>query len=242
VTVLVTPPDVVTPDVAVTPEVWAEEITAAWQNQVEDIFKVGDLLVSAQEALRPGDWKAMVKARLPFNRQTAFKLQKIARDQRLRVSHGKLPAHWATLYELTRLTDAQFGAGVSSGAINARMQRNDIKALRGDQPTNRRSPNLREQLAEANREIERLRRSGGDLFGANDSPRDIATVLVNTINSPDKIERIIKACRDLLRERRRQERATRGDAVMANEQQRFININRQPDPAVATPQGGKTND
>jgi hypothetical protein len=188
---------------------WARQITEAWQKQIPGIFEVGDLLVRAQAELRHGEWTAMVKNDLPFNRQTAFKLQKIANDARLRhVSHGKhLPAHWATLYELTTLTPAQFNAGISSSAINARMQRKDVKELRGDQPvTSRRErrPSLREQLAEARQEIERLTRSGGDLFNASDSARDIAAVLVRTNIGPDKAERVITEWRRLLRERARQ--------------------------------------
>jgi hypothetical protein len=193
-------------------EDWASLISGAWQSQIPSIIRVGVHLVDAQAALPRGEWKALVKSHLPFNRQTAFKLQKIGSDARLQgVSPGKhLPTHWTLLYELTKLTNVQLREGLRTGVINAKMRREDIKTLRGDRPPTPRPrrQNVREQLAEAEREIDRLRRSGGDLFGANDSPRDIATVLVNTINSPSKIKRIIKECNKLLRERARQEQAS----------------------------------
>jgi hypothetical protein len=184
---------------------WARQITEAWQQQVASIFEVGDMLVQAQAELRHGEWTAMVKNDLPFNRQTAFKLQKIASNQQLRnVSPGKLPAHWTLLYGLATLDADQFEAGISSGAINAGMARKDIRELRGEEPRERR-PGLREQLAAARQEIERLRRAGGDLFNANDSDRDIAAVLDNTIPNPNKAKRVMTEWRRRLRERERQE-------------------------------------
>jgi hypothetical protein len=180
---------------------WATRIKEAWQKQVPAIFEIGVLLESAKAELRRGEWNAMVKNDLPFNRQTAFKLQKIASDDRLRnVSPGKLPAHWTLLYELTRLTDEQFEHGVATGVINARMQRKDIKELRGDQPRVRR-PGLREQLAEAQQEIEQLTRMGGNLFNADTPAPEVARVLVRANFSPSKVNSIITEWRRLLRER-----------------------------------------
>jgi hypothetical protein len=42
-----------------------------------------------------------------------------------------LPAAWAILYELTKLSDEQFDNGINSGVINPQMQRKDVNALRG---------------------------------------------------------------------------------------------------------------
>lgn len=149
----------------------------------------------------------MVKNDLPFNRQTAFKLQKIASDDRLRdVSPGKLPAHWTMLYGLTTLTREQFDNGIATGAINARMQRRDIKALCGDQPTAIRRPNLRDQLSEAHREIERLTRMGGNLFDANTPAPEVVAVLSNTNFSDSKVDRIMTDWRRVEREKRQRRR------------------------------------
>jgi hypothetical protein len=192
-------------------DMFAARITEAWQEQVPSILEVGKLLADAKRDLHHGEWMRLVKTKLPFGQSTANRLMKIRNCDHLRNwAHGpnllKLPACWRTLHELTKLTRAQFEAGLTSGVINARMQRKDVKPLRGEEPVpaNRR-PSLREQLAEQGAEIERLRRSGGDLFGPNDSARDIATVLVNTINSPRKLKQVMTEVRRLLRERGQQE-------------------------------------
>jgi hypothetical protein len=183
---------------------WVNRITEVWQSHVPLIFEVGNLLVRAKQdpQLPHGAWMRMAKTKLPFGYSVANRLMKIAECEHFRnLAHGPtLPACWRTLYELTKLTPAQFAAGIASGEINPGIQRKAITELRGAQARMAARPGLREQLAEANREIERLRRSGGDLFGANDSPRDIAAVLVNTINNPSKIRRVITEINRLLRE------------------------------------------
>jgi len=184
---------------------WAERIGDAWQKQVSSIFETASLLETAKAELRRGDFMRMVKGDLPFSQSTANKLMKIAACDHLRNSEHapNLPAHWMTLHDLTLLTEEQFERGITSGAINSKMQRKDIKALRGDQPniSKNKSPSLREQLAQANNEIARLRRNGGDLFGENDTPRDIAYILKKTV-SANKFEKVVSACRELLKAER----------------------------------------
>src|SRR3974390_2443080 len=73
------------------------------------------LLEAAKAELKHGEWKIMVKDELPFSRETAHRLIVVAQDQKLRnVAHAQhLPAHWFTLYELTKLTDEQFDAAIA---------------------------------------------------------------------------------------------------------------------------------
>jgi hypothetical protein len=115
-------------------EKWASRIAAAWQKQVPSIFEVGALLESAKAELKHGEWIAMAKSELPFTRTTATRLMQVAACDHLRNdAHAHhLPAHWPTLCELTKLTTAQFEQSIASGAINPKMQRKDVKALRGE--------------------------------------------------------------------------------------------------------------
>jgi hypothetical protein len=91
---------------------------------------------AAASELKHGEWIAMINSDLPFTRSTANKLMKIATCDHIRnaehVPH--LPVHWGTLHDLTLLTEEQFERGIESGAINPKMQRKDVKALRGEQP------------------------------------------------------------------------------------------------------------
>jgi hypothetical protein len=191
---------------------WAKRITDAWQRQVPSIFEVASLLESAEAELRKRDWTAMVRNDLPFGQSTASKLVKIARCDHLRISdHGpNLPACWRTLYELTTLTIEQFEHGITTGAINPKMQRKDIRVLRGDGQMShepRISPMalLKRQLDKRLREIAHLQESlayadQGSLFDLKkDTAGDIANVVVGTITEAkaiavaDAIKAAIKA-------------------------------------------------
>jgi DUF3102 family protein len=197
---------------------WATRITEAWQKQLPSIFEVASLLESAKAELRHGDWARMIKADLPFSQSTANKLMKIAACDHLRNSdHGpNLPACWRTLYELTTLTIEQFMQGITTGAINRKMQRKDVKALRGDEEMShepRVSPMalLKRQLDERIREVallqERLAYADqGSLFDLKkDSANDIADVVVNTVTETranalaDAIKAAVKAKRKVAR-------------------------------------------
>ncbi|WP_234680339.1 hypothetical protein [Bradyrhizobium monzae] len=196
---------------------WAMRITEAWQKQVPSIFEVSSLLECAKAELRHGDWAAMVKADLPISRSGANKLMKVATCGHIRnaehVPH--LPAHWGTLFELTLLTVEQFEHGIRTRAINPKMQRKDVKVLRGDGKASdaRVSPmvRLKRQLNERIREIAHLQErladaDQGSLFDLKkDSTKDMAAVVVNTITETranafdDDIKAAIKAKRQAAR-------------------------------------------
>jgi len=88
-----------------TPEEWAERIRGKWQDNVAGIFAVGLELNNAREELGTKEFWRMVQDKnlLGFSRGSVGMLMKIAADVRLlEVYHGKLPASWRTLYQLTR--------------------------------------------------------------------------------------------------------------------------------------------
>lgn len=121
-------------------EEWAERIRGVWQDNVAGIFEMGNLLESAREELGREQFKMLWHDELKYSKGMVSRLIAIATDKKLReVSPGKLPAAWTMLYALTRLTAAQFAAGIESGAIHPGMQRKDVKALRGDDPSTARS-------------------------------------------------------------------------------------------------------
>src|SRR5580658_8460986 len=62
---------------------WAARISAAWQQSVTSIIETGRLLTEAKAALDHGEWLPMVESDLPFQRNTAQRLMKIAADSRL---------------------------------------------------------------------------------------------------------------------------------------------------------------
>jgi hypothetical protein len=185
---------------------WAERITNAWQDQVGSIISVGVLLDSAKAELRHGDFSKMVKADLPFSQSTANKLMKIATCDHLRNSdHGPkllqlLPVHWRTLYELATLTPEQFQHAINTGTINPKMQRKDIKVLRGgeQQATEPRvSPMalLKRQIDERVREIAHLKEQlasaeqGANYFDLKkDSIRSIAETIIGNVSDEREVK------------------------------------------------------
>jgi hypothetical protein len=107
---------------------WATRISTAWQKSVESIIETGGLLIAAKAALDHGQWGQMVESDLPFSRQTAHKLMKIADDARLsNVAHVRhLPPSWGILYELTKLDDDTFDQKLRDGTIRPDMHRKDV--------------------------------------------------------------------------------------------------------------------
>lgn len=107
---------------------WAARISAAWAAGAQAIISTGRLLIEAARALEHGEFRKICRDKLPFGERTAHRLMAIARDERLtKQTHvSLLPPHWGTLYELTRLNDADFEARVADGTIHADMERGDI--------------------------------------------------------------------------------------------------------------------
>ena len=117
-------------------EKWVEKISAAWRETVSSIFETGNLLEAAKAELPHGEWLKMIKDELPFGRNVAQRLMIVAENENLRNgAHAPyLPVSWMTLYELSKLTEEQFGNGIETKVINPRMERKDVLALRGIEP------------------------------------------------------------------------------------------------------------
>jgi hypothetical protein len=109
--------------------IWTDKIRAAWSDGVGAVCAVGRLLIDSRRDLPHGQFEKMVETELAFGARTARRLMAIGRDGRIRTHASVLPMSWMTLYELTRLSDEQFQAGIESGAINAEMRRSDVPAL-----------------------------------------------------------------------------------------------------------------
>lgn len=120
---------------------WRERISERWQESVQAIINVGQLLLAAKAALEHGQFQTLFEGnkRLPFGWNTANKLMAIARDPRLSNSEHvqKLPNSWGTLYELTKLDNATFARALEEGAIHAEMERREVVGLRDERDRKR---------------------------------------------------------------------------------------------------------
>jgi hypothetical protein len=124
VTVLI-PPDAI--------ERWVGKIKTAWQKSVAAIIETGQVLIEAKAALPHGAFEAMVRLKLPFDASTARRLMMIANHPIIsdRAHVHALPSAWGTLYELTKVDDAELAARIDDGTINPKMQRKNVAELRG---------------------------------------------------------------------------------------------------------------
>src|SRR5262245_59003705 len=107
---------------------FAREITAAFARSRESIFEVGRLLIAAKATLAHGEWLSMIESDLPFKARYAQMLMKIASDQRLvNTKHASLlPISPSTLYEISKLSDAEFARKIEDGTIHPSMERRNI--------------------------------------------------------------------------------------------------------------------
>jgi N6-adenosine-specific RNA methylase IME4 len=107
---------------------WAARIAGAWRKSAEAVLEAGRLLKEARDALPHGAFLDMIERDLPFGAGTAQRLMRIAADARIaNAAHGPfLPPSWRTLYELTKLSDHEFGAKLASGEIHPEMEHRDV--------------------------------------------------------------------------------------------------------------------
>lgn len=113
-----------TPD---TPAEWAQRISAAYRQCVEDFIETGRLLLAAKEALPHGEFTPMIETQLPFGERTAQRLMAIAGHPWLsNPTHASLlPADWTAVYELVKLTPEQIEDAVGQGKIRPDMERKE---------------------------------------------------------------------------------------------------------------------
>lgn len=127
-------------------EYWAPRISAEWRKSVESIVGVGRQLIAAKAACEHGEFLRLFKGDnavtdpLPFTVNTAERLMAVARHPILSDSaHVQtLPQSWGTLYELTKVPDADLMAAIAARRITPETTRGEAAAIHADpvkQPT-----------------------------------------------------------------------------------------------------------
>lgn len=110
-----------------------ERVHAAQKKTLEGIFELGTILVEAKQRIDHGRWIPWLEI-AGLGRSTAERLMRIATDDKLhnlRIANAAhaphLPPSRETLYQLTRLSETEFGALVEAGKIHPEMTRSDLK-------------------------------------------------------------------------------------------------------------------
>jgi hypothetical protein len=122
------------------PEYWAPRISAEWRKSVEAIIGVGRQLIAAKAACK-GEYMRLFKGHdnpvsepLPFTANTAERIMAVARHPILSDSaHVQtLPQSWGTLYELTKVPEADLAEAIAAGKITPEITRSQAVALHAD--------------------------------------------------------------------------------------------------------------
>jgi hypothetical protein len=133
----------------------AEYFNFCWKKSGETIIESSCALIAAKADLDPHEFEAMLDHDLVVSGSTARKLMLIAQKEVLCAHVHKLPPHWGTLYELTKVPDAVLLAAIEDGTVNPEMERKDAIALKpprgsapvtaGDPPVTRPTIQMQEQ-------------------------------------------------------------------------------------------------
>ena len=111
---------------------FADRINTAWRKGSEAIIEVGRYLCEAREELDRDQFEALLKFKLDFDASVGRKLKRIG-ENTLLCAHGhKLPAHWTTIYELTKVDKDVLKVALCDGRVHPGMERKGAIALRKD--------------------------------------------------------------------------------------------------------------
>jgi len=111
-------------------EKWATRIRRHMVTAVEAVIATGRDLAEAKKALGHGNFGKLC-AELNITTRTAQRLMAIAAHPVLgdATRASQLPPSWATLYELTRMTEAGLQHALDTGAVTPRMERKAARQL-----------------------------------------------------------------------------------------------------------------
>lgn len=117
-------------------EVWITWVGDAWRQSVESILLTGQRLALLRAQFKGQEWEQPIEHYLGLSKSMVAKLIAIGGHKVLNaaaVSHGKLPASWTVLYELTLLEDKTLEAKLKGGAITPKTERSEVlKMKKGD--------------------------------------------------------------------------------------------------------------
>jgi hypothetical protein len=107
---------------------WVQKINTRWQDTVDEILDVGDMLIKATQQLK-GEFEAMVEQDLAFGPRTARMLKAVADHVVLsdRKHASALPLSWRTLYELTKVPLPVLEQAIEDGRIHPEMECQEVR-------------------------------------------------------------------------------------------------------------------
>jgi len=127
-----------------------EEFRSFFKKSVLDVLEMGRVVSRVKSELQTAQFEDFCKGIGYSHKSSSIKKLKLIGDkhQVLAKYAYSLPSNWTSLYEITKLNEAQIAAYVTSGAIHTQVKGSEIAALNGKEPYGRKEEKVSNEKLE----------------------------------------------------------------------------------------------
>jgi hypothetical protein len=106
------------------------EIQKLWEDAADSFLTIGRYLVQAKKTLNHGEFEHMVRSQLPFDKNVAHRLRRVAEDiDKGRLDQSMLPRNYTTIYRFVTMDDVLLDRARRDGVMNPEVTHRQIQAF-----------------------------------------------------------------------------------------------------------------
>ena len=106
------------------------EIQKLWEDAAESFLAIGHYLVAAKQTLKHGEFEHMVRRQLPFDRNVAHRLRRVAEAIGSgRLDRNTLPGNYTTIYRFVTMDDPTLARAREEGIMHPEVTHREITAF-----------------------------------------------------------------------------------------------------------------
>jgi ADP-heptose:LPS heptosyltransferase len=106
------------------------EIQKLWDDAADSFLTIGRYLMRAKRTLKHGEFEHMVRGQLPFNKNAAHRLRRVAEDiDGGRLDQAILPRNYTTIYRFVTMDDETLERARHEGVMNPDVTHKQIGAF-----------------------------------------------------------------------------------------------------------------
>ena len=106
------------------------EIQKLWDDAAESFLAIGQYLVAAKQTLQHGDFEHMVRQQLPFDRNVAHRLRRVAEAiGNGRLDRSILPRNYTTIYRFVTMDDPTLSKARDEGVMHPTVTHREVTAF-----------------------------------------------------------------------------------------------------------------
>ena len=134
------------------------EIQKLWDDAAESFLTIGRYLVQAKQTLRHGEFEHMVRHQLPFDKNVAHRLRRVAEDiDKGRLDLSRLPRNYTTIYRFVTMDDALLDRASREGLLHPEVTHRQIHAFLQKVRAEQASPVMQSDYAKLTAQRQALR-------------------------------------------------------------------------------------